>query len=90
MTKREKDNYLKSILNDTIKKIEELCYFGNNGQSITYYSGNFLKDVRENFNKKDSDNLFKRMSRYLNDNRLVFLQKKIKNTEYFDYTVTKR
>jgi len=46
--------------------------------------------VRENFNKKDSDNLFKRMSRYLNDNRLVFLQKKIRNTEYFDYTVTKR
>jgi len=80
-TKKFKDPYLKPIILNAIKKIEEFVWFKEKGEQSIYYEGNFQEDVLNNFSKKESSRIFKRMKKYLNDDRLVFLQKKIK-TKY--------
>lgn len=104
-TKKFKDPYLKPIILNAIKKIEEFVWFREKGEQSIYYEGNFQEDVLNNFSKKESSRIFKRMKKYLNDDRLVFLQKKIKtkyvkklnddmfidDTQYYyEYIVSKR
>jgi hypothetical protein len=102
-TKKFKDPYLKPLVLEAIKKVEEFAWFKNKGEQAIYYEGNFQEDVLNNFSQKESERIFTTMSRYLNDNRLLFLQKKVKvvvkETEltelqspknYYEYIVSKR
>jgi hypothetical protein len=90
MSKREKDKYLIKLLNDSIKIIEELLWLGGSGNQVTYYSGNFQKDVEDNFKSKEKKLFYQKIQKYTDSERLVFLQKKIPNTEYYDYIAVKR
>ena len=76
--KKFKDEYLKPIILDAVKKIEEFVWFRKKGDQSVYYEGHFQEDVLNNFSKRESDEIFNRMRRYLNDSRLLFLQKKVK------------
>jgi len=76
--KKFKDPYLKPIILDAVKKIEEFAWFRKKGDQSVYYEGHFQEDVLNNFSKRESDEIFNRMRRYLNDSRLLFLQKKVK------------
>ena len=77
-TKKFKDPYLKPLVLEAVKKVEEFAWFRNKGEQAIYYEGNFQEDVLNNFSQKESERIFTTMSRYLNDNRLLFLQKKVK------------
>lgn len=76
--KKFKDPYLKPIILDAVKKIEEFAWFRKKGDQSVYYEGHFQEDVLNNFSQRESEKIFSTMSRYLNDNRLLFLQKKVK------------
>ena len=76
--KKFKDPYLKPIILDAVKKIEEFAWFRKKGDKSVYYEGHFQEDVLNNFSKRESDEIFNKMRRYLNDSRLLFLQKKVK------------
>ena len=76
--KKFKDPYLKPIILDAVKKIEAFAWFRKKGDKSVYYEGHFQEDVLNNFSKRESDEIFNRMRRYLNDSRLLFLQKKVK------------
>ena len=103
-TKKFKDPYLKPIILEAVKKVEEFAWFRNKGDRTIYYEGNFQEDVLNNFSVKESEKIFKTMSRYLNDNRLLFLQKKVKSVDlsnddlselespkyFYEYIVSKR
>ena len=104
-TKRFKDEYLKPIILDAVKKIEEFAWFRVKGDRKVYYEGHFQEDVLNNFSKRESDEIFNRMRRYLDDDRLLFLQKKVKvrykkqlengksiddSQHHYEYIVSKR
>jgi hypothetical protein len=102
-TKKFKDPYLKSLILDAVKRVEEFAWFNNKGEKTIYYEGNFQEDVLNNFSVSQSEKIFKTMERYLNDNRLLFLQKKVKviskqieltelqsPKNYYEYIVSKR
>ena len=103
MTKKFKDEYLKSSIKNSIKTIEDFTKNRKRGEQIAYYEGNFQEDVLNNFSNKESEEIFNTMKKYLNDYRLIFLQKKIKINDinsqmselnepkhYFSYIVSKR
>jgi len=103
MTKKFKDEYLKSSIKNSIKTIEDFTKNRKRGEQIVYYEGNFQEDVLNNFSNKESEEIFNTMKKYLNDYRLIFLQKKIKINDinsqmselnepkhYFSYIVSKR
>ena len=50
-------------------------------KSMTYYTGNWATDVLNNFTEKQSEKIFKTMSKYMDNNGLQFFQKKNKNIE---------
>jgi len=98
-----KDDYLKKYVFDALEKIKNFQKSGEKGKSIVYYEGNFREDVLNNFSTSQSEEIFKDMSKYLNDWRLLFFQKKIRITDtnqnvsereepkhFFEYTVSKR
>jgi hypothetical protein len=84
-TKKFKDPYLKPLVLEAVKKVEEFAWFKNKGEKAIYYEGHFQEDVLNNFSVKESERIFNTMSKYLNDNRLLFLQKKVK-VKYLEKT----
>ena len=103
MTKKFKDEYIKPLILQAVNKVEDFKKNKQKGDKIVYYEGNFQEDVLNNFSLKQSEEIFESMKRYLNDSRLIFLQKKIKignvnndiseNQEpkhFYSYIVSKR
>ena len=72
--KKFKDRYLKPIILDAVKKIEEFAWFRKKGDQSIYYDGHFQEDVLNIFSKRESIEIFVNMRKYLNDNRLLFLE----------------
>lgn len=101
--KKFRDEYLKPVILDSLKKIEEFAKSKKRGEQIVYYEGNFQEDVLNNFSNKESEEIFSKMKKYLNDVRFIFLQKKIKIADttqdvselkepkhFYEYIVSKR
>ena len=76
---KELDHYLKSVINSVPKKLDS--FINSNDKKMTYYTGNWRTDVSNNFTEKQSEKIFKTMSKYMNNNDLQFFQKKNKNIE---------
>ena len=76
---KELDHYLKSFINSVPKKLDS--FINSNDKKMTYYTGNWATDVSNNFTEKQSEKIFKTMSKYMNNNDLQFFQKKNKNIE---------
>ena len=76
---KELDHYLKSVISGVPKKLDS--FIEGSDKSMTYYTGNWATDVADNFTEKQSEKIFKTMSKYMNNNNLQFFQKKNKNIE---------
>ena len=76
---KELDHYLKSVINSVPKKIDD--FITSNGKSLTYYTGNWATDVCNNYTEKQSEKIFKMMSKYMDNPNLQFFQRKNKNIE---------
>ena len=76
---KELDHYLKSVISGVPKKLDN--FIEGSDKSITYYTGNWATDVADNFTEKQSEKIFKNMSKYINNNNLQFFQRKNKNIE---------
>ena len=74
---KELDHHLKSIIDAVPAKIEKFA----NGmdKKMTYYTGNWQTDVLNNYTLKQSEKIFKKMSKFMDDERLAFVQKRNKD-----------
>ena len=76
---KELDHYLKNVISGVPKKLDN--FINSNEKSMTYYTGNWASDVADNFTEKQSEKIFKTMSKYMSNNSLQFFQRKNKNIE---------
>ena len=76
---KELDHHLKHIINSVPINLEK--FENNKEKKITYYTGNWATDVMNNFTEKQSEKIFKNMSKYMDNPSLTFFQKKNKDIE---------
>ena len=76
---KELDHYLKSVISGVPKKLDS--FIEGSDKSMTYYTGNWATDVADNFTEKQSEKIFKTMSKYMSNDNLQFFQRKNKNIE---------
>ena len=74
---KELDHYLKTIISSVPTKIDH--FLNSNEKKMTYYTGNWSTDVCNNFTEKQSEKIFKNMSKYINRDDLQFFQKRNKD-----------
>ena len=76
---KELDHHLKHVINNVPIKLER--FEDSKDKKLCYYTGNWATDVSNNFTEKQSEKIFKTMSKYMNNNSLQFFQRKNKNIE---------
>ena len=76
---KELDHYLKSVINSVPQKIDDFTL--NEEKSMVYYTGNWATDVLNNYTEKQSEKIFKVMSKFMSNPNLQFFQRKNKNIE---------
>ena len=76
---KELDQYLKTVINSVPKKLDG--FMNGNDKKMTYYTGNWATDVLNNYTEKQSEKIFKKMSKYMTNKDLMFVQRKNKNIE---------
>ena len=76
---KELDHYLKSVISGVPKQLDH--FINSNESKMTYYTGNWSTDVANNFTEKQSEKIFKNMTKYIDRDDLQFFQKKNKNIE---------
>jgi len=76
---KELDHYLKNIISGVPKKLDN--FIGGSEKTMTYYTGNWASDVADNFTEKQSEKIFKTMSKYMSNDNLQFFQRKNKNID---------
>ena len=76
---KELDHYLKNIISGVPKKLDN--FIDSNEKTMTYYTGNWATDVLNNYTEKQAEKIFKKMSKYMNNKDLMFVQRKNKNIE---------
>lgn len=76
---KELDHYLKAIINKVPENL--MSFIDGNQTKMTYYTGNWATDVLNNFTERQSEKIFKTMSKFMNNEDLVFTQKKNQNIE---------
>ena len=76
---KELDHHLKSIIDAVPAKLEKFA----NGmdKKMTYYTGNWQTDVLNNYTLKQSEKIFKKMSKFMDNPNLQFFQKRNKPIE---------
>jgi len=74
---KELDHYLKHIIDKVPEKIEN--FINSDENKITYYTGNWAKDVVDNYTEKQAEKIFKKMSSF--SDRVLFFQKRNKNID---------
>ena len=74
---KELDHHLKHIINSVPINLEK--FENNKEKKITYYTGNWATDVMNNFTEKQSEKIFKKMNKIMDNNpNIMFLQKRMK------------
>ena len=63
---KELDHHLKHIINQVPISLEK--FENNKEKKITYYTGNWATDVMNNFTEKQSEKIFKKMNKIMNNN----------------------
>ena len=76
---KELDHYLKAIINKIPNQIDR--FIEGDQPKMTYYTGNLATDVLNNYTEKQAEKIFKKMSKYMNNKDLMFVQRKNKNIE---------
>jgi len=81
MASKQIDRWLKSEIEATPERLIKFRDSKMSEPKMTYYTGNWSKDVQDNLTERQSEKIFKTMSKYMNNNDLQFFQKKNKNIE---------
>ena len=76
---KELDHYLKAVINKIPDQIER--FIDGDQPKMTYYTGNWATDVLNNYTEKQSEKIFKTMSKFMSNPNLQFFQRKNKNIE---------
>jgi len=76
---KELDHYLKSVIDSVPGKLED--FISSDDTKMTYYTGNWATDVCNNYTEKQSEKIFKKMSKFMDHPNLQFFQKKNRNIE---------
>ena len=77
---KELDHHLKSIIDNVPNAITN--FRDNKLESrMTYYTGNWATDVCNNYTEKQSEKIFKKMSKFVENEKLAFFQKRNKPIE---------
>lgn len=71
---KELDYYLKRIILQVPDKIQQFIDNENGEFSMTYYTGNWSKDIYDNFTDLQAEKIFKNMAQF--QNKISFVQKK--------------
>jgi len=58
--------------------------------SLIYYTGNFQKDVYDQYTEKQAEKIFKIFRKYIDNKNFIFVQKKIPNIEGYDYEIRRK
>ena len=58
---KELDHYLKSVISGVPKQLDH--FISGKDKKMTYYTGNWSTDVCNNFTEKQSEKIFKNMSK---------------------------
>ena len=82
------DVWLKNEIKNSIKMIQTFAQGNHVGTSKLYYTGHLQKDILENFPGRTSKKIFKGYREVLDNNDLVFMQKKFEEGGY-EYFVRK-
>tara|TARA_B100001564_G_scaffold266305_1_gene227897 strand:- start:332 stop:652 length:321 start_codon:yes stop_codon:yes gene_type:complete len=78
MASKQIDRWLKS----EIEKVpERIIRFRDNSKEnkMTYYTGNWSKDVQDNMTERQSEKLFKKMNKIHEGQGLAFFQKRMRD-----------
>tara|TARA_B100000424_G_C22622864_1_gene345949 strand:- start:124 stop:444 length:321 start_codon:yes stop_codon:yes gene_type:complete len=74
---KELDHHLKHIINNVPIKLEQ--FESSSEKKMTYYTGNWSTDVANNFTEKQSEKIFKKMKKIMDNNpNIIFTQKRMK------------
>tara|TARA_E500000178_G_scaffold111384_1_gene111182 strand:+ start:379 stop:699 length:321 start_codon:yes stop_codon:yes gene_type:complete len=74
---KELDHHLKHIINNVPINLERFEI--SKDKKITYYTGNWSTDVAANFTEKQSEKIFKKMKKIMDNNpNIIFTQKRMK------------
>ena len=76
---KELDHHLKHVINNVPIKLER--FEDSKDKKLCYYTGNWATDVLNNYTEKQSEKIFKKMSKYMTNKDLMFVQRKNKNIE---------
>ena len=77
---KELDHYLKAVINTVPDKLKEFAE-SSAEPKMTYYTGNWRTDVLNNYTEKQSEKIFKKMSKFVENDKLAFFQKRNKPIE---------
>jgi len=80
MASKQIDRWLKSEIEAIPERLIKFRETGKENK-MTYYTGNWSTDVANNFTEKQSEKIFKNMTKYIDRGDLQFFQKKNKNIE---------
>ena len=82
-------NYVDPYIKDNIKKgltiIQNTLQGGHPGKRTTYYSGYLHKDILDSYPGRTSKKIFKGYRTHLDNNNLVFIQKRFEDNGYEYY-----
>ena len=70
---KELDHYLKSVINSVPKKLDD--FVSGNDTKMTYYTGNWAKDVYDNYTEKQAETIFGKVEKL--KPHLTFFQSKL-------------
>ena len=77
---KELDHHLKHIINQVPVKLEQ--FETSKEQQIGYYLGYWATDAPNNITEKQSEKIFKKMNKIMDNNpNVVYVQKRMKNIE---------
>ena len=85
---KELDQYIRRLVREVPGVIDDILENKSVGHTHVYYSGEWQKDVFDNFTMIQSQKIFKKMAKYLSNPNLSFYQRRIEEGNY-DYFVRK-
>ena len=71
---KELDHYLKRIILKVPDRIQKFIDNAEGDFSMTYYTGDWSKDIYDNFTELQAEKIFKRMAQF--QSKISFVQKK--------------
>jgi len=87
---KELDPWLRERIGEARIIIENFMKPLSKSHMQVYYTGNFQKDVLDQYTEKQAEKLFKIFRKYLDNKDFIFTQRKIPGIEGYDYEIRRK